>query len=361
MQGPLNNFSTSPQTIQAPLVLTGENLPVNTLGNLTLNGAISGSGTSYGIVKSGSGTLYLAGSNTYSGGTTINAGNLVFASLASVPASGKILIQSGAALNATGAYSTVQAWLASGTIDPSSSGAIAVSGAPGTPGLDNENTNFTGYNSLCLGAVAGGATYSGTITPAGNTYRLGGGGPLTVTAGLSDAAGTALLVSGNVTLTASNTYTGSTTILARGTLEFGQRAALYNSSTSSWTAGNIVVGSGATLTLAVGGSNQFTAADVQALAGPGTFDGRLPKRVGVGPGHQRRELRLSQRAGQSQQRRQRAGPGQNGFQYAEPQRGQHLHRPDVDYCRGDRFGECPGPAEQHRDGWFRAPGTPGSA
>ena len=267
LQGPLSNLSAKPQTIQAPLVLDGQNVPVNAVGDVYLNGPVSQLGGSFGIVKFDGGTLYLGGSNSYTGGTTIAAGNLVFMTTAAISASGKILIQSGAALNATGAYATVQAWLASGAIDPSSSGAIAVGSN------DNEHINFAGYNSLCLGAVAGGATFSGTITPTNNVYRLGGGGPLTVTASLPDAAGTELVVSGAVTLAASNTYTGGTKVLTCSTLELGQRTSLYNANTGDWTAANIVVNSGATLTLAVGGPGQFTAADVQLLATMGNSNG----------------------------------------------------------------------------------------
>ena len=94
-----------------------------------------------------------------------------------------------------------------------------------------------------------------------------------MTASLPDAAGTELVVSGAVTLAASNTYTGGTKVLTCSTLELGQRTSLYNANTGDWTAANIVVNSGATLTLAVGGPGQFTAADVQLLATMGNSNG----------------------------------------------------------------------------------------
>ena len=97
LQGPLSNLSAKPQTIRRALVLDGQNVPVNAVGDVYLNGPVSQLGGSFGIVKFDGGTLYLGGSNSYTGGTTIAAGNLVFMTTAAISASGKILIQSGAA------------------------------------------------------------------------------------------------------------------------------------------------------------------------------------------------------------------------------------------------------------------------
>ena len=53
----------------------------------TFSGAISGNG---GLIKAGSGTFTLAGSNTYGGGTTIAAGELALAGSAALPPNGSI-------------------------------------------------------------------------------------------------------------------------------------------------------------------------------------------------------------------------------------------------------------------------------
>ena len=72
----------------------------------------------------------------------------------------------------SGPATTVAGWLGSGLISKSSSGALAL------VGTNNETINFStnGYSGLWLGAVPGGATYSGALTPANSTYNVGGGG-----------------------------------------------------------------------------------------------------------------------------------------------------------------------------------------
>ena len=52
---------------------TGTGIDFNRTGTLTVPGAISGGG---GVTNDGAGTVVLANNNTYSGGTTINAGTL---------------------------------------------------------------------------------------------------------------------------------------------------------------------------------------------------------------------------------------------------------------------------------------------
>jgi fibronectin-binding autotransporter adhesin len=82
-----------------------------------------------------------------------------------------------------------------------------------------------------------------------------------------DGAGTIRLVKqGNFTQTllAANNYSGTTTIEA-GRILFGRVASLYNGTSTSWTKENIIVNAGATLGLRVGGTNEFTAADVAAI------------------------------------------------------------------------------------------------
>ena len=184
------------------------------------------------LVKNGPGLMVLAATNTYTGGTTINGGILMFANSGALPASGSVSTNAGGALAATGAYSTVTGWLQSSKIATSSNGAIALTAN------SSETVNMAGYNWLSLG-TSGSISYSGTLTSAaGQPYLLGGGGG---------------------TLTLNNTFadaTGAVAITAPGTVQLGT-ASLANRSISL-----------ANGTLALG-SQKLTLADGVTLSGAG--------------------------------------------------------------------------------------------
>jgi len=163
------------------------------------------------------GRLVLAGNNTLltnnSPAVTISRGTLNIANVNSIPGgagAGTILINQCGALEAAGAYNTVANWLPS--IDATSAGAIGLLAA-NSP--DAQPINMAGYASLNLGAI-GNVTYSGTLTPAGLNYNLGGGtGTLSLvnngaTPALSDNGGaTSVTINGIVDLTgATNNTTG---------------------------------------------------------------------------------------------------------------------------------------------------------
>ena len=60
-------------------------------------------------------------------------------------------------------------WLTSGKITTASAGGLALIAN------DSEAINMGSYGSLSLGG-SGNVTFSGTLTPSGSTYNLGGGG-----------------------------------------------------------------------------------------------------------------------------------------------------------------------------------------
>ena len=85
LAGDVTNNSASKETINLPLVLTGNRTLNAAAGSLTIAGNIGETGGSYGITKTGSGTVTLSGVNTYTGGTLVSAGTVVITSPNALP------------------------------------------------------------------------------------------------------------------------------------------------------------------------------------------------------------------------------------------------------------------------------------
>jgi fibronectin-binding autotransporter adhesin len=222
--------------------LQGTNTGLNTLAasigdsvNIAgTNGTIANGITS--VTKSGNGTWVLSGNNTFSGGVTISNGVLQFNSAASIgghatwgPAT--VLVSAGGAVALGGSLTTgIQATL--NRISPLSTGTIALTAST------SENINFDGgsagaqMSQAYLGAY-GNVTYTGTLTPFGSIYRLGGGGGvLTMPNGGLNGPRQVLIggggpgagfannpnLQGNVVLGGTSDYSGGTTLLPGGIL-----------------------------------------------------------------------------------------------------------------------------------------------
>ncbi|KGR96197.1 autotransporter domain-containing protein [Burkholderia sp. ABCPW 111] len=219
------------------VALGGNGLTLAGSGGTTFGGTIGGTG---GLTLAGTGTQTLTGANTYTGGTTINAGTLALGAGGSLAAAGAVT------LGGAGA-----------TFDISGSGANqtigALSGAGGTIALDG--------NTLAFGTATN-QTFGGSITGTGGIVKNG---------------------AGTQTLTGANTYTGGTTVNA-GTLALGAGGSLSPSgavnlanagagfdlsgASGSQTIGGLSGAAGTTVTL---GGNSLT------LAGSGnaTFGGTI--------------------------------------------------------------------------------------
>ena len=180
-------------------------------GDTAVNNPISGTGS---LTQEGAFTVTLDGGNSYSGGTEIDAGNLAFGSTAAIGtgnASGNITVNDGGALDVPGPYTTVTQWLAGGTINTGSNGALALTGD------SSESIDMTGYDSLSLGAATDYSYYGVLSNPDNNTCIFGGGGAtLTIPNALGDVddVQTNVVIQGDVTFAATNTYSGTTTVSA---------------------------------------------------------------------------------------------------------------------------------------------------
>ena len=174
--------------------------------NLNLNGSgISGGGaltnsssTAGSLIKNGAGNLILPGSNTFTGGATLNSGTLGLTSAASLGSTSNIFAINGGTVDvATNAAvtTTVGTLLLNNAFATTSSGGTSGSWVVAAPVTLGKTVAITAN-------AAGGTTFSSVISDGGNGYGL-------------TKSGSGLLV-----LTAANTYTGLTTVNG-GTLAFG--------------------------------------------------------------------------------------------------------------------------------------------
>jgi fibronectin-binding autotransporter adhesin len=190
---------------------TGNNMASNAGAGLIFIGNVSESVVGSGFNVSGNGDLTFSGTNTFTGGVNVSGGVLTFTNAGSLPATGNIYLGN-AALNASAIFSSASAYLTSGRINNTSTGAVLLSAN------DSTNVDFTNFPTLGIGAVKGTTdTYSGTITANanGNIRVGGGGGTLNLATPVTGASNLVIGYAGAVgvvTLGASETYTGATNL-----------------------------------------------------------------------------------------------------------------------------------------------------
>jgi autotransporter-associated beta strand protein len=221
----LTNLSTNLQTINFGLTFQTATANINTASNsVILNGIIAGTN----ITKLGAATLFLNGANTYTGIVTNNAGAIRVGNNSGLGTtnSGTVIV-SGAALelttnNAGGNLSTGAESLSLAGTGISSGGALRNITGSNTYGGLITLTNATRINAddgtLLL-------TNTGTITGATFGLTFGGAGNIAVASIISNTSGTLTKDgSGTLSLTASNRFTGGTTINA-GTIAISNNGA----------------------------------------------------------------------------------------------------------------------------------------
>lgn len=247
--------STQNMTIASAVALgSDQDWNVNTSKTLTATGVVSGANK---ISKKGAGTLTLSGTNTFTGGVDHDAGALS--------------INAAAALGTTAGTFTI----ASGTtIDNTSGGAITTSNYPMAI---NGDFTFTGTNDLNLGTGAVALGANTVITATANDLTIGGvvSGAYTL-----DAAG-----AGNVILTGTNTYTGTTTVTA-GILQFGNggttgsiaSTSIVNSATLAFNRSNAVNYSGV---ISSTGAVTKSGAGTLTFTGANTYTGNTTINTGT--------------------------------------------------------------------------------
>lgn len=238
--------------IDLELQLNGSRTILTDLANdLLVNGVISETGGTRNLAKTGLGTLTLAGSNTYSGTTTLTAGQLVVGSDDAL-GSGPISFNGGTLQADNAARTLGNPWSASsnggtiagasaltltgaGTLTASSALVFANSGLATVSGPFSITNSATGRTLTLSGA--GEALWSGTLTDgvasggASNTGEgkivMKGSGVVTL-AGDNNYSGTTTLDAthtGTVIISGTNTTTGYTSVVG-GSLGIGKDSAL---------------------------------------------------------------------------------------------------------------------------------------
>ncbi|EAO3651768.1 autotransporter outer membrane beta-barrel domain-containing protein [Salmonella enterica] len=229
-------------------------LALNTGGDF--DNAISGSGK---VEKSGDETLTLSGSNTYTGGTTINDGTLIATSVDAL-GSGDVTDNAVLELNTGGDF----------TNNISGSGQVVKSG--------DETLTLSGTNSYTDGTLISGGTLVATNLEALGTGDVTNNATLELNTGgdfTNNISGSGQVVkSGDETLTLSgaNSYTGGTTI-SGGTLVASNVEALGTGDVTN--NATLELNTGGTFDNAISGSGQVVKSgdETLTLSGANTYTG----------------------------------------------------------------------------------------
>jgi|GEM_PF-3886950 len=259
-------------------------------GTLTINAPVqdkSSLGTNSGMIKSGQGIVYLNGTNSYTGPTTISAGTL---QVAGPGALGGGTLLSGASLSDSTLLNLATAG-AYGVSNLSLGGILRVASLSGSATLTFSNASvLTGTGTKTVDAGTNVVIYFnnnvdlfGTQSPTNRNLNVQDAGTVVFNASITntDTSGTYLgglhvLGTGTTILNAANSYNGDTTV-SGGALVLGAGGSIANST-------NIIVASSATLDVSAAG---FTLGSARSLANTtnnataATLNGNLNASVGT--------------------------------------------------------------------------------
>ena len=238
-------------TVNSNGLLAGAILGIDVAETLAITSAVANStgagGGAITLRKFGNGTLTLTASNSYTGGTLVNAGRLV-GDAASIR--GALTNNSAVTFDQAGSGTFSNVISGTGSVTKSSAGTLTLSGANNYSGgtlisagrLEGNTTSLQGLitnNAELAFNQTNSATHSSRISGTGSLYKTG---------------------AGTLTLSASNSYSGATVIEAG-------RLAVTGTNTNS----AVTVNSGASLS----GSGRIGALTVDGTVAPGNSIGTL--------------------------------------------------------------------------------------
>jgi len=236
-----NNVSFNDSPVSTNVVIAAIVAPGSvTFANSTVNYAVSGAAISGAIslVKTNAGSVTLANTNTYTSGTFVNGGGIVFSNGAAIPATGTLT------LNNTGAVAVISA---------NSLPNVLVNGTNSITGNGNSGTGIATLNdpgTLTLLVSTGSLVFdlTGTMTGSGNLIL--GSSPITLRFNGTTGDGNAIFNFGTGTAAANVRSTG-TTAISLGGLIGGPGTQLQGDNSSG----------GKNMTYTIGGANANTEFD----------------------------------------------------------------------------------------------------
>ena len=258
----LNNFSANNQTIGLNIQLAS-NLSVGLpAGPITITAPISDGGAGYGITTSGSGTLVLLASNTYTGATTIGSGTLQLGN-GSVDGSVAGNIVNNSALVLQPATTITLNGAISGT------GSVSQTG-PGSTVFANVNT-YSGATTVSAGTLSipniGSLNGTSGVAVSGGYFNLVGAvataGVTTASGGTFNVAGGLLSSTGGVTAQSAGLFNMSAGLVNGGSGITAQSGGLFNISGGTVTTTSVLA-SGGSITVTGGQINNASSLITQA-------------------------------------------------------------------------------------------------
>ena len=237
----------------------------DSIADQTGSGGTGANAGSWGLDLTGAGTVALGGANTYTGGTTVNAGTLSISADNNLgAASNNVALAAGTTLAFTGSFTFDHPVTISGdpTVDVGGSNTVTIS-TPIADGTSPGTLVKTDTGTLVLGAAN---TYTGATTVSGGTLALSGNGSIASSSGLSLATLTTFDVSGANAGPVVPTLTG----VFGSTVSLGGNTLIINETGNSTFAGTIADGG---LSGGAGGAIVKAGAGTLTLSGGNTYTG----------------------------------------------------------------------------------------
>ena len=157
-------------------------------GNVTVSGAIGGTGTGAAVVQTGTGTTTLTGNNTYAGSTLIPSGTIIAGSFNALGAtSGATTITGGTLAFAGGITVGPEPVVVVPTATPTVDAVVNLSGNNTFTGTLGQPLPIASVGSVDIGSAAGTLTITGNVTFDGQKLVVDGAGSTKITGNVTGA------------------------------------------------------------------------------------------------------------------------------------------------------------------------------